>query len=199
MSAVDSVPPASSAKTARRKSSKSKRTGPSVSDLILKAVSASKDRRGMSLFALKKALSAGGYNVAKNNSRVVLAVRRLVANGSLLQVKGTGASGSFKIGKKQPAGKKKAVKKAKKPRAKKTKRVKAKKSSVTKKSPKKARRKSSSPKKAKRPAAVQKSRSPRKVKRRVSKPKSPGESSAESPKLKAAPKKRATRRWPPVP
>ncbi|CAJ0959608.1 unnamed protein product [Ranitomeya imitator] len=41
-------------------------------------------------------LSAGGYDVEKNNSRLKLAVRSLVTKGALLQVKGSGASGSFK-------------------------------------------------------------------------------------------------------
>uniref|UniRef100_A0A671UFC2 Si:ch211-103n10.5 n=1 Tax=Sparus aurata TaxID=8175 RepID=A0A671UFC2_SPAAU len=78
-----------------------KKTGPSVSDLILKAVSTYTGRGGMSLAALKKALKAGGYDVVKNRARIVIAIRRLVANKSLVQTKGSGASGSFKLNKKQ--------------------------------------------------------------------------------------------------
>ncbi|CAB1414961.1 unnamed protein product [Pleuronectes platessa] len=48
----------------------------------------------MSLAALKKALQAGGYHVAGNNTRVLLTIRRLVANKHLVQKKGP--SGSFK-------------------------------------------------------------------------------------------------------
>ncbi|XP_036383846.1 histone H1-like [Megalops cyprinoides] len=188
MSAVaPAVPLPPAAKTPKKRSSKPKKTGPTVSDLILKAVSASKARSGVSLVALKKALAAGGYDVVKNNSRIKLALRRLVTKGDLVQVKGTGASGSFKISKKQAvAKKKKAVKKkkpaakAKKPAAKKRRRSAAKKPSGAKKTPKKAKKpaaakKAKSPKKAKKPKA-KKARSPRKAKaakRRTSKAKAP--------------------------
>ncbi|CAM4468027.1 unnamed protein product, partial [Caretta caretta] len=47
-----------------------KPSGPSVTELITKAVSASKERKGLSLAALKKVLAAGGYDVEKNNSRI---------------------------------------------------------------------------------------------------------------------------------
>uniref|UniRef100_A0A8C2INK5 Histone H1 n=1 Tax=Cyprinus carpio TaxID=7962 RepID=A0A8C2INK5_CYPCA len=93
------APPAKAPK--KKSASKPKKTGPSVRDLIVKTVSASKERSGVSLAALKKALSAGGYDVEKNNSRVKLAIKSLVTNGTLVQTKGTGASGSFKLNKKQ--------------------------------------------------------------------------------------------------
>lgn len=176
---MSGVPPAPAAAPAakpakKRRSSKPRKTGPTVSDRILKVVGASKERGGVSLVALKKGLASSGYDVVKNNARIRLAVRRLVTNGSLVQKKGTGASGSFKIGKK-PAPKKKTVQKAKKPKAKKVKRAKkAKRTTATKATgtPKKRRRRSKSPKKAKKPAAAKKPKSPRKAKRRVSKGKS---------------------------
>ncbi|XP_059119269.1 histone H1t-like [Peromyscus eremicus] len=74
--------------------------GFSVSKLIPEALSASQERAGMSLAALKKALAAAGYDVEKNNSRIKLALKRLVNKGVLVQTKGTGASGSFKLSKK---------------------------------------------------------------------------------------------------
>uniref|UniRef100_A0A8C5NAQ3 H15 domain-containing protein n=1 Tax=Gouania willdenowi TaxID=441366 RepID=A0A8C5NAQ3_GOUWI len=86
---------ASKPKTAQKKKS----SGPSVSELILEAVAASKERRGLSLSALKKELAAKGYDVVRNNSRVNAAVRRLVENGKLLRTKGTGAAGTFKLAK----------------------------------------------------------------------------------------------------
>ncbi|XP_070820674.1 protamine-like protein [Chaetodon trifascialis] len=184
-SAAIALPSATPAKSPKKRSRTQRRTGTAVSDLILKAVSSSTERGGMSLAALKKALKSGGYDVVKNRARIVLAIRRLVANKSLTQVKGTGASGSFKVNKKPPTPrKKKAVKK--KPKAKKVKRTRAKKAAggatpAAKKSPKK-KRKTKSPKKAKRPAAAKKSkkpRSPKKVKRRVTK----------STRTRAAPKK----------
>ncbi|XP_036043210.1 histone H1t [Onychomys torridus] len=74
--------------------------GFSVSKLIPEALSTSQERAGMSLAALKKALAAAGYDVEKNNSRIKLALKRLVNKGVLVQTKGTGASGSFKLSKK---------------------------------------------------------------------------------------------------
>ncbi len=99
MSSADPSAPSSATKTTRRRS-KAKKSGASVSDLILKVLSSSKERGGVSLVALKKALAAGGYDVIRNNSRIKLGVKRLVASGRLVQTKGTGASGSFKIGSK---------------------------------------------------------------------------------------------------
>uniref|UniRef100_A0A3B3QTR3 Histone H1 n=1 Tax=Paramormyrops kingsleyae TaxID=1676925 RepID=A0A3B3QTR3_9TELE len=93
---------AAPAKAPKKKAAaKPKKAGPSVGELIVKAVSASKEKNGLSLAALKKALAAGGYDVEKNNSRVKLALKGLVTKGTLLQTKGTGASGSFKLNKKQ--------------------------------------------------------------------------------------------------
>uniref|UniRef100_A0A8C4AXK7 Histone H1 n=1 Tax=Denticeps clupeoides TaxID=299321 RepID=A0A8C4AXK7_9TELE len=96
---------AAPAKAPKKKAAaKPKKAGPGVGELIVKAVSASKERSGVSLAALKKALSAGGYDVEKNNSRVKLAIKNLVTKGTLVQTKGTGASGSFKLNKKQFTG-----------------------------------------------------------------------------------------------
>ncbi|XP_050644900.1 histone H1t [Macaca thibetana thibetana] len=72
----------------------------SVSKLITEALSASQERVGMSLAALKKALAAAGYDVEKNNSRIKLSLKSLVNKGILVQTRGTGASGSFKLSKK---------------------------------------------------------------------------------------------------
>uniref|UniRef100_A0AAY4C364 Histone H1 n=1 Tax=Denticeps clupeoides TaxID=299321 RepID=A0AAY4C364_9TELE len=93
------APPKSPKKKAAAK--KPKKAGPGAGELIVKAVSASKERSGVSLAALKKALAAGGYDVEKNNSRVKVAIKSLVTKGTLVQTKGTGASGSFKLNKNQ--------------------------------------------------------------------------------------------------
>uniref|UniRef100_A0A673HWD6 Histone H1 n=1 Tax=Sinocyclocheilus rhinocerous TaxID=307959 RepID=A0A673HWD6_9TELE len=122
-------------------------TGPSVGALIVRAVSASKERSGVSLAALKKALAAGGYDVEKNNSRIKIAVKSLVTKGTLVQTKGTGASSSFKLNKKQAETKTKPAKKAPKTAA-------AKKPTAKK-----------SPKKAKNPAAKKTTKSPKKAKK----------------------------------
>ncbi|XP_062865514.1 histone H1-like [Trichomycterus rosablanca] len=194
---IEAPAPASSApaKAPKKKTAaKPKKAGPSVGELIVKAVSASKERSGVSLAALKKALSAGGYDVEKNNSRVKLAVKSLVTKGTLVQTKGTGASGSFKLNKKQTEEKKPAAKKAAAPKvkkaAKKPKKVTAKKPAA-KKSPKKAKKPAAAAKKAtkkaKKPATPKKAaKSPKKAK--AAKPKTAKPKAAKV--KKAAPKKK---------
>ncbi|XP_017520905.3 histone H1.2-like [Manis javanica] len=92
-------------KTARKPAgTRRKGSGPPVSELITKVVAASKERSGVSLAALKKALAATGYDVEKNNSRIKLGLKSLVNKGTLVQTKGTGASGSFKLNKKAASG-----------------------------------------------------------------------------------------------
>ncbi|XP_039918753.1 histone H1.03-like [Hirundo rustica] len=129
-----------------------KPAGPSVTELITKAVSASKERKGLSLAALKKALAAGGYDVEKSNSRIKLGIKSLVSKGVLVQTKGTGASGSFRLSKKTGEVKEKAPKK--KTGAAKPKKPAAKKPSSAAKKPKKPVTAKKSPKKAKKPAAA---------------------------------------------
>ncbi|XP_051946112.1 histone H1-like [Xyrauchen texanus] len=181
----------------KKPAAKPKKTGPSVSDLIVKAVSASKERSGVSLAALKKPLAAGGYDVEKKNSRVKLAIKSLVTKGTLIQTKGTGASGSFKINKNQAESKKKPVKKAapkvkkpaaaKKPKSAATKKPAAKKSPKKVKKPAAAKKAPKSPKKAKKSAAPKKTaKSPKKT--QAAKPKT-AKTKAAKPK-KAAPKKK---------
>uniref|UniRef100_A0A8C7JN37 Histone H1 n=1 Tax=Oncorhynchus kisutch TaxID=8019 RepID=A0A8C7JN37_ONCKI len=194
---------AAPAKAPKKKAAaKPKKAGPSVGELIVKAVSASKERSGVSLAALKKSLAAGGYDVEKNNSRVKIAVKSLVTKGTLVQTKGTGASGSFKLNKKAVEAKKPAKKAAapkakkvaaKKPAAaKKPKKVAAKKAVAAKKSPKKPatpKKAAKSPKKVKKPAAAAKkaAKSPKKATKAV-KPKAAKPKAAKA--KKAAPKKK---------
>uniref|UniRef100_A0AAZ1XDK2 H15 domain-containing protein n=1 Tax=Oreochromis aureus TaxID=47969 RepID=A0AAZ1XDK2_OREAU len=169
-SAAIALPPPAPAKSPKKRAkSPRKKTGPTVSDLILKALSTSTQRGGVSLAALKKALKAGGYDVVKNNARILIAVKRLVTKKSLVQTKGSGASGSFKLNKKPPTPRKRKVKRASVKKA-----AAGGATPAAKKSPKK-RRKSKSPKKAKRPTAAKKPKkpkSPKKTKRRVSKTRS---------------------------
>ncbi|XP_008634874.1 PREDICTED: histone H1.11L [Corvus brachyrhynchos] len=165
--------------------------------LITKAVSASQERKGLSLAALKKALAAGGYDVEKNNSRIKLALKTLVGKGILVQTRGVGASGSFRLSKKPGEAKKVPKKKTsatkpKKPAAKKPTTA-AKKAVAAKKSPKKV--KVAAKKAAKSPKKVTKVVKPKKV---VAAAKSPAKAKAVKPKAakpkvakakKAAPKK----------
>ncbi|KAM5294025.1 histone H1.4-like [Glossophaga mutica] len=209
------APPAEKAPVKKKAAKKSagvrrKASGPPVSELITKAVAASKERSGVSLAALKKALAAAGYDVEKNNSRIKLGLKSLVSKGTLVQTKGTGASGSFKLNKKAASGEAK-------PKAKKAGAAKPKKAAGASKKPKKAAGSATSkksakktPKKAKKPAvaAVAKkvAKSPKKAK--AAKPKKVAKSAAKAvkpkaakPKVakpkKAAPKKKLSLRFPP--
>ena len=122
---------------------------PKYSEMVVAAVTALKERGGSSRQKIIKYIEAN-YKVNDNNKVYIKqALKKLVSNGMLVQSKGTGASGSFKLGEKpkkpvkKPVTKKKtpvkkpaaaAVKKttAKKPAAKKTP---TKKKATTKKTP----------------------------------------------------------------
>ena len=123
---------------------------PKYSEMIKAAIAALKERSGSSRQAILKYVVAN-YKVGDSaGTHLKMALKRAVAGGDLIQVKGTGASGSFKLAKKAPAPKKPAAAKkpAKKPAAKKA----AAKKATPKKTPKKAAKKT--PKKAaKKPAA----------------------------------------------
>ncbi|XP_013858174.1 histone H1 [Austrofundulus limnaeus] len=174
MSSVIALPPGCPVRPPKKRARSQKRT---VSALILKAVSGSAQRGGVSLAALKKVLKAGGYDVVKNKARIIVAIRRLVNKKSLVQTKGSGASGSFKLNKKPPKSRKRRVVRKKKPKkAKKAKRVK-KAAGKAKKAPKR-RRKAKSAKKAKKPAA-----------KKTKKAKRPRKTKAKSTRTKAAAKK----------
>ncbi|KAK5896277.1 hypothetical protein CgunFtcFv8_009897 [Champsocephalus gunnari] len=81
-----------------------KKAGPPFAVLILKAVTASKDPKGISYQALRKALAARGCD---HTAHIKRAVKRLLEKGALVQLKGKGATGSFKAAEKT----KKAAKK----------------------------------------------------------------------------------------
>ena len=149
---AEKTPVKKKAKKAGVAAGKRKASGPPVSELITKAVAASKERSGVSLAALKKALAAAGYDVEKNNSRIKLGLKSLVSKGTLVQTKGTGASGSFKLNKKAASGEAKARKAgAAKPKRAAGTAKKPKKAAGTG-TPKKSAKKT--PKKAKKPAAA---------------------------------------------
>ena len=125
---------------------------PKYSEMVGKAIAALKERGGSSRQAILKYIMAN-FNVGKDaktvNVHLKLPLRAGVKNKSLKQSKGTGASGSFKIGevvkpKKKPAAK---PKKAVKPKAAKPKKVKTPKKTAAKKP------KAKKPVAAKKPAA----------------------------------------------
>ncbi|XP_074081737.1 histone H1.3-like [Macrotis lagotis] len=177
---VEKAPPKKTNKGGRPKA-----VGPPVSELIVNAVASSTERNGVSLAALKKLLAASGYDVEKNNSRIKLGLKSLVNKGTLVQTKGTGASGSFRLNKKIFLGesknkaKKSSTVKAKKPATKPKKAA-----SVTVKGVK-------TPKKAKKPVVVGTKKTGKSPKtNKAAKPKkvikSPAKAKAVKPKVKAA-------------
>ncbi len=162
---------------------------PKYADMISAAISNLKDRSGSSRQAIVKYIKAN-YKVGENaDTQAKLALKRMVKDSSLNQVKGVGASGSFKLSKpvvvKKPAAPKKVA--------------------VKKPAPKKAAVKpaaKSTPKKAavKKPAAKKPTaKSPAKkaaVKKRVAKPKKAPAKKAATKKspARAAPKKAAAKK-----
>jgi histone H1/5 len=130
---VEAVAPASSpankkgAKVAKKPATGKPRvkkvsTHPPVAEMVIAAITALKERGGSSLQAIKKYLAAN-YKVEPEKLAQFIKkfIKAAVINGTLVQVKGKGASGSFKLAK--AAGeKKKTTKKvttAAKPKAKK--------------------------------------------------------------------------------
>ena len=141
-------------------------THPKYSEMEVTAISALKERGGSSRQAILKYIMAN-FNVGKDakpvNAHLKLALRTGVKNKSLKQLKGTGASGSFKIGEVKAAKKPAKVKKAAKPKAAKPKKAKkpaAKKAAGEKKA---AKPKTKKPK-AKKPAVKKAAAKPKKAK-----------------------------------
>uniref|UniRef100_A0A3B4AYS8 H15 domain-containing protein n=1 Tax=Periophthalmus magnuspinnatus TaxID=409849 RepID=A0A3B4AYS8_9GOBI len=93
------APAPAKAKAPKKKAAAKKNAGPSLQKLITGEIAASKERKGVSVAALKKALAAKGVDVTKANKRINTALKKLVTSGAVSQTKGTGASGSFKLAK----------------------------------------------------------------------------------------------------
>ncbi|XP_067865052.1 histone H1-like [Heterodontus francisci] len=82
----------------KRRPYRHKKFGCTVAEQIMKAVAATKERRGLSVTTMKKLLSASGYSPERNTSRLGRTVKNLAHRGSLLQTAGSGASGSVRPG-----------------------------------------------------------------------------------------------------
>ncbi|XP_034745901.1 histone H1-like [Etheostoma cragini] len=163
---------------------RAKSDGPSLPKLILDAVTEAKDRKGTSLPAIKKTLATKGIDLEKANKRINTAVKKLVTDGKLVQNKGIGASGSFKLPKAEPkvakTGKKTPVK-VKKPAAKSPqKKTAAKKTAVKKTAAKKT--------------AVKKTVAKKPVAKQPAAKKSPVKKAAKKPAVKSTPKKAAPKK-----
>ncbi|CAJ1063187.1 histone H1-like [Xyrichtys novacula] len=144
--------------TKKKSSTPQKRSGLQLWKCVIAAVKLSQSRKGTSSVAIKKHLKKDGVDVEKNNSRINTTIKRLVTKGDLIQVTGVGASGSYKIPKKEQAPKKPKVSRTtkvkktnlkKKPSAKKTetKKTRVKKTGVKKTGAKKTGPKKTGPKK----------------------------------------------------
>merc|ERR1711944_310120 len=126
---------------------------PPTASMVMASLKALKEPKGSSVAAIKKYIAANyKVDIVKLSPFIRKALKSLVEKKKLVQTKGTGASGSFKLNKeekkkvvKKPKAKKPAKKAAKKPAAKKS----PKKPAVEKKA--KAPKKPKSPKKAKAP------------------------------------------------
>ena len=163
---MSAAPAASPAKAKKVAKPKVPAAHPKYSEMIAASVAALKERKGSSRQAIIKYIQAN-YKVKEGAAtHVKLALKRGVAGGALKQIKGTGASGSFKLAEKpkkpkvkKPKAAKKVVKKkvkkaAKKPAAKKPAAKKPAAKKAAKKSPKKAAKKAVAKKPAaKKPAA----------------------------------------------
>ena len=156
----------SPAKVAKKAAPKKPAEHPTYAEMITAAITALKSRKGVSVIAIKKHIVANNkVDADKCGTHIKTALKRLVANKLVLQVKGVGASGSFKMGEKP-----KVVKKpAKKPAAKKPA---AKKPAAKKAAPKKAAAKKPAAKKpaAKKPAAKKAAKKPAAKKPAAKKP-----------------------------
>ena len=158
---------------AKAKKTKAPAAHPPVAQMVNEAIKNLKVRNGSSLPAIKKYINANyKCDAAKLAPFIKKYLKKAVEDGKLVQTKGTGASGSFKLAAK--AKEEKPKKAVKKPKAKSTK------------SPAK-------PKKAKTP---KKKATQKKTKKAAKSPKPKKASKAKSPKPKKAktPKKSAAKK-----
>lgn len=182
---------AAASKSPKKKVTKPKKpaTHPKYSEMVQTAISSLKERGGSSRQAILKYIMAnfnlGTTDAKLVNARVKVALRGGVKSNALKQSKGTGATGSFRLGVVPKVDK---PKKAKKPKAAAAKPKKAKTPKKIK-TPKKAagEKKAAKPKKAKTPkkapAKTKKAKTPTKKPKAAAKPKK-----TKTPKKKPAAK-----------
>ena len=166
--------------TTKKTAAKKPADHPTFAVMIAAAIAELKERKGSSRQAIEKYIAANYKVGPKYTGPMKQALKKGVEKGTLVQTKGVGASGSFKIAKPEPE-KKPAVKK---PAAKKTATKKVTKKTPTKKAPAKktATKKPAAKKAATKKAPAKKAASPKK--------KAPAKKSAGKVTKKAAPKKK---------
>lgn len=167
------------AKPKAKRGTKKPASHPKYSVMIAAAINGLKERNGSSRQAIQKYI-VSQYKVDDKSvgTQLKLALKRGVASGSLKQVKGAGASGSFRINKPAAEAPKKA---AKKPAAKKAVKKPAAKKVTKKPAAKKAAKKPAAKKAAKKPAA-------KKAAKKPAAKKSPAKKPAKKPAAKKAKK-----------
>lgn len=181
--------PKKKAKSAAKKP-KTAPSHPKVSEMVVDAITTLKERGGSSLQAIKKHIgSQHKVDMDRLTPFIKKYLKSAVVSGSLVQTKGKGATGSFKLGasgQKTKPGKPKD-KKPKKEGASPTKKAKAPAKKAAKPKAKAEKKKPA----AKKPAAKKpvKAKSPKKA-AKATKPKAPKAKKLKTPK-KAAPKKAA--------
>lgn len=183
---ADAAPAASPKKPAAKKAKakpKVPAAHPKYGEMIDAAIGALKERSGSSRQAILKYITAN-YKVGDSAAtHIKSALRRGVSGGTLKQVKGAGASGSFKLAEKTKPAKAKKAKTPKKPVAKKPAAKKAAKKTPKKKKPVAAAKKPVVKAVAKKPAA-------KKAKKPAAKKAAP----AKKPVAKKTPKKKAAKK-----
>ena len=178
---VAAAPAAPKAKKVVKKATKAPASHPTYAAMVKAGITKLADRKGSSRAAILKFICANykvGDNLVQINAHLRSALKRGASNGTLKQVKGVGAAGSFRLGEKKTVEKKSKKTGVKKPVAKKA--------TTTASPKKKATKKATKPKSPKKAGAAKpkKAKSPKKAKAAgAAKPKK-----VKSPKKKAAPK-----------
>ncbi|XP_064650025.1 histone H1A, sperm-like [Lineus longissimus] len=179
MSDAAAPAPAKAKKATKPRKQKVAASHPPVAQMVDAAIKNLKDRKGSSLAAIKKYVAANyKCDTVKLAPFIRRYLKKAVGDGKLVQTKGTGAAGSFKLPSKEKAEKPK-VKKVKKPKA--------------------AVKKAKSPKKAKKPKAA---KPPKKVKKaakskktsKAAKPTKAKKSPAKKPATKKPAAKKAAKK-----
>ncbi|XP_074107294.1 histone H1-like [Cotesia typhae] len=201
-------------KETKAKKPVTKPTHPSAGDMVTAAVTALAEKNGSSLQAIKKYIAANyKVEIEKQSMFIKKFLKAAVEKGTLVQTKGKGASGSFKLPvsklaakPKAAAGEKKAAPKkpaARKPAAKKASEAKVSVKEASKPKKAAAAKKSASPKKAKAPAKPKAAAEPKAkkaaapkakkaAKAPTAKPKAPKPKKAAAPKAAKNPAKKTT-------
>ncbi|XP_022092357.1 late histone H1-like [Acanthaster planci] len=100
LTAAEQVAHDAAAKSKQRRKRRPSAIGPvakpKFKEMVEEAISVTQDSGGSSLQAIKKYLAAN-YGLDSHNAYIRNAIKKGVTRGELIQVKGSGASGSFKL------------------------------------------------------------------------------------------------------